>query len=52
MRIFRGLLYALILVLVGLASALTAMRFAIHGREVTVPKVVGLTPAEAQKPRG
>lgn len=49
MRIFRGLLYALILVLVGLASALTAMRFAIHGREVTVPKVIGLTPAEAQK---
>lgn len=48
-RFFRGLLYALILVLVGLASALTAMRFAIHGREVTVPKVVGLTPAEAQK---
>ena len=49
MRFFRGLLYALILVLIGLASALTAMRFAIHGREVTVPKVVGLTPAEAQK---
>ena len=48
-RFFRGLLYAIILVLVGLASALTAMRFAIHGREVTVPKVVGLTTAEAQK---
>ncbi|MGA2990415.1 MAG: PASTA domain-containing protein [Candidatus Korobacteraceae bacterium] len=52
MRIFRGLLYALILVLVGLASALTAMRFAIHGREVSVPKVVGLTPADAQKLAG
>jgi beta-lactam-binding protein with PASTA domain len=52
MRILRGLLYALILVLVGLASALTAMRFAIHGREVTVPKVAGLTLAEAQRLAG
>ncbi len=52
MRIFRGLLYGLILVLVGLASALTAMRFAIHGREVTVPKVVGLTPEEGQRLAG
>jgi beta-lactam-binding protein with PASTA domain len=48
-RIFRGLLYALIFVLIGLASALTAMRFAIHGREVTVPKVVGLTAEDAQR---
>ena len=46
---FRTVLYALILLIVGLVSALTAMRFAIHGREVTVPKLVGLTPAEAQR---
>ena len=49
MRFIRGLLYALVLILIGLASALTAMRFAIHGREVVVPKVVGLAPAEAQR---
>lgn len=48
-RFFRTLLYVLILVVVGLISALTAMRFAIHGREVTVPKLAGLTAAEAQR---
>ncbi len=49
MRLLRTLLYGLILVVVGLISALTAMRFAIHGREVTVPKLAGLTAAEAQR---
>jgi len=49
MRFLRSLLYGLILVVVGLISALTAMRYAIHGREVTVPKLIGLTPAEAQR---
>ena len=48
-RFLRATLYALILILVGLVSALTAMRFAIHGREVIVPKVVGLTPAQAKR---
>lgn len=48
-RFLGATLYALILIVVGLVSALTAMRFAIHGREVTVPKVVGLAPAEAQR---
>lgn len=38
---------ALVLVIVALASALTAMRFAIHGQEVQVPTLVGLTPADA-----
>src|SRR5207302_10270116 len=46
---FRFVLLALVLLLVAMASALLAMRFAIHGSEVTVPKVVGLTPAEAER---
>ena len=46
---FRFVLLALGLLLVAMASALLAMRFAIHGSEVTVPKVVGLTPAEAER---
>ena len=48
MRFLRTLLYGLILVVVGLVSALTAMRFAIHGREVSVPKLTGVTAAAAQ----
>jgi len=39
----------LVLLAVALVSALTAMRFAIHGREVVVPKLVGMTPAEADR---
>jgi beta-lactam-binding protein with PASTA domain len=46
---FRIMLLALILVLVAVVSALTAMRFAIHGREAVVPKLVGLTPVEARR---
>lgn len=46
---FRFVLLVLVLVLVALASALTAMRIAIHGREVVVPKLVGLTPAQAER---
>ena len=49
---FRFALVALVLLLVAMASALLAMRFAIHGGEVTVPKVVGLTPAEAERAVG
>jgi beta-lactam-binding protein with PASTA domain len=40
---------ALILLIVALLSALTAMRLAIHGREVTVPDFQGKTPAEARR---
>src|SRR5215831_2572745 len=43
----RGILMTLVLLLVALVSALTAMRLAIHGREVPVPNVIGKTPAEA-----
>jgi beta-lactam-binding protein with PASTA domain len=48
-KFFRMLLLALVLLTVALVSALTAMRFAIHGREVTVPKLVGMTPLEAER---
>jgi beta-lactam-binding protein with PASTA domain len=46
---FRFVLLALVLLVVALVSALTAMRFAIHGREVAVPNLVGATPAEARR---
>jgi eukaryotic-like serine/threonine-protein kinase len=46
---FRFVFLALILVVVALISALTAMRFAIHTREVAVPDLVGKTPAEARR---
>jgi beta-lactam-binding protein with PASTA domain len=38
-----------VLVIVAMVSALTAMRFAIHGQEVAVPPLVGLSPAEAER---
>src|SRR5690242_12084333 len=44
---FRFVLLASILLVVALVSALTAMRFAIHGREVSVPNLQGKTPVEA-----
>jgi len=47
--LFRLTLVALGLMLVAIASALLAMRIAIHTTEVTVPKIVGLTPAEADR---
>ena len=46
---FRYVLLGVILVIVAMASALTAMRVAIHGREVAVPKLVGLTPTQAER---
>jgi beta-lactam-binding protein with PASTA domain len=45
----RFLWMALLLLIVALLSALTAMRLAIHGREVTVPDFQGKTPAEARR---
>src|SRR5207244_6258409 len=36
-----------ILIVAGILSALTAMRFAIRGREVAVPSVIGKTQEEA-----
>ncbi len=46
---FRFLLRALVLLVVGMVSALTAMRFAIHGREVAVPNLLDKTPVEARR---
>jgi beta-lactam-binding protein with PASTA domain len=48
----RFAMLALVLVIVAMVSALTAMRFAIHGQEVAVPPLVGLTPAEADREVG
>jgi beta-lactam-binding protein with PASTA domain len=48
-NVFRFAMMALVLVVVALVSALTAMRFAIHGQEVQVPLLVGLAPAEAER---
>jgi beta-lactam-binding protein with PASTA domain len=45
----RFAMLALVLVIVAMVSALMAMRFAIHGQEVAVPPLVGLTPAEAER---
>ncbi len=47
--ILRYALLGLVLLTVMLVSALTAMRLAIHGREVAVPRLVGLAPAEAER---
>ncbi|HEV2398351.1 MAG TPA: PASTA domain-containing protein [Candidatus Sulfotelmatobacter sp.] len=46
---FRFALLALVLVIVAMVSGLTAMRFAIHGQEVAVPALVGLTPVDAER---
>ena len=47
-RFFRWLVRVLVLIVVFLAAALTAMRFAIHGRQTAVPKIVGMTPHDAE----
>ena len=46
---FRFAMLALVLVIVAMLSALTAMRLAIHGQEVAVPPLVGLGPTEAER---
>jgi beta-lactam-binding protein with PASTA domain len=48
-RLIQFFLLALVLLLVCFASALLSMRFAIHGREVRLPKFVGLPPLEAER---
>ncbi len=48
-KLLRYFLLGLVLLLVFCASALLAMRFAIHGREVRVPRLAGLTPTEAER---
>jgi eukaryotic-like serine/threonine-protein kinase len=48
-RFFRYVVRVLLLVVVFMASALTAMRFAIHGRQTTIPKLVGMAPSQAER---
>jgi eukaryotic-like serine/threonine-protein kinase len=48
-RFFGWVLKVLILIVIGLVSFLTAMRFAIHGREASVPSFVGLAPTQAEQ---
>jgi beta-lactam-binding protein with PASTA domain len=48
-RLIRYFLLGLALLLVCLASALLSMRFAIHGREVRVPHLQGLTSVDAER---
>src|SRR5215470_372075 len=47
-KVLRYFLLTLVLVVVALISALTAMRLAIHGREVSVPDMRGKSPIEAR----
>ena len=48
-KIIQYFFLSLVLILVFLSSALLAMRFAIQGREVRVPRLTGITPAEAER---
>jgi len=48
-KVIKYFFLGLVLLLVFLSSALLAMRFAIQGREVNVPRLSGLTPAEAER---
>jgi eukaryotic-like serine/threonine-protein kinase len=48
-KLLKYFFRALVLLLVFLSSALLAMRFAIQGREVRVPRLVGLTPTDAER---
>lgn len=48
-NLIRFVLQALILLVVAMVSALTAMRLAIHGREVAVPDLSGKAPVEARR---
>lgn len=46
---FRFALVGLVLLMVAMASAVITMSLAIHGTEVTVPKLIGLSPSEADR---
>ncbi len=47
-RFMRWVVRVLVLIVVFTASMLTAMRFAIHGRQTAVPKIIGMTPHDAE----
>jgi beta-lactam-binding protein with PASTA domain len=48
-KLVKYFFLSMVLLLIFLAAALLAMRFAIQGREVTVPRLTGLTPTEAER---
>jgi eukaryotic-like serine/threonine-protein kinase len=48
-RFFQYVVRVLVLLVVFMASALTAMRFAIHGRQTRIPKLVGMTTSQAER---
>jgi eukaryotic-like serine/threonine-protein kinase len=52
LKLARYFLLGLILLLVFLTAALLSMRFAIHGQEVRVPLLAGLTTTEAERQAG
>lgn len=45
----RFAMLALVLLIVAMVSGLLAMRLAIHGQEVAVPALVGMTPSDAER---
>jgi beta-lactam-binding protein with PASTA domain len=47
-RFMRWVVRVLVLIVVFTASMLTAMRFAIHGRQTAVPKIIGMSPGDAE----
>ncbi len=49
MKFLRFVMRSLVLLLIALFSAVMTMRVAIHGREVRVPNLVGMTTAQAQE---
>ena len=48
-RFLQLLAKILVLMIVALATALISMRLAIHGREVAVPELRGMAPAESAR---
>jgi beta-lactam-binding protein with PASTA domain len=49
LRLLRIFAQLLVLIIVALAAALISMRFAIHGREVSVPDFRGMAPTQAER---
>jgi eukaryotic-like serine/threonine-protein kinase len=47
--VFRALWVGAVLLIVALVAALTTMRFAVHGREVATPNLIGMTLPEAER---
>ncbi len=48
-RFLQYVVRVLVLVVVFMVSALTAMRFAIHGRQTRIPQLIGMTTAQAER---